>query len=626
MGFIRVNLYKDCGKIHFMCGIVGCVSAREVAPVLFKALKRLEYRGYDSYGFATLNNGTIYVEKDKGKISEAGFLQSGLNKSDKAGNQATLLGRIGIAHTRWATHGGVSKTNAHPHLDCTKSIAVVHNGIIENYQELKQNLSSHNFVSETDTEIIAHLIEEYSHMGFEEAVKEAVSRLKGRYAIVVLNRYSNKIIAVRRGSPLIIGLKNPSVHNGFSHDITAEEYFVASDVPAFLEYTKDIMYLDDNEMAIMGDKIEFIDLISGRDVEKRLVTIEWDAEQAEVGDYAHFLLKEIMEQKSTIKRAINQDDGEILDIANRINNAFGTFFVGCGTAGKVCLAAEYIFAKVAKKHVNFTVASEFPNYRHFLTDKTLMIAISQSGETADVLEALETAKRKGVKIISIVNVVGSTMTRMSDHTFLINAGPEKSVASTKATTAQLALVLLLAYASAGKLEEGKRLLMDVASQINDMLNPRYQDHIRALAEKIYQKENIYIIGRSLNYPMALEAAIKIQEVSYIHAEGFAGGELKHGPLALISNGIPCIALVANDEVKHDIISNAVEIKSRGGYIIGIAPERNEVFDYWIRVPDAGNASPIVNIIPVQLLAYYLGLLRGNDLDYPRNLAKSVTVK
>ena len=613
-----------------MCGIIGCVTSGEAAPVLLNGLKKLEYRGYDSYGFATLNDGAVFVEKDKGKISQAGF--------------SGIPGSMGIAHTRWATHGGVTKANAHPHMDCTKSIAVAHNGIIENYQELKNNLKGHVFTSETDTEIIPHLIEEYmgapTKPGFVEAVKSVASKLSGRYAIVALSREEGKIIAVRRGSPLILGVrkggvgtghsKGSPVQTGLSDRANMDEYYVASDIPAFLDYTNHVMYLDDNEMAVIsGDpknRVEFIDLISGRDVAKRVVEIEWDAEQAEKGDYEHFLLKEIMEQKETIRRAINQDEQEIMDIAGKINNAFGTYFVGCGTAGKVCLAAEYIFAKVAKKHVNFAVASEFPNFHHFLTDRSLMITISQSGETADVLEAIETAKAKGVKVISIVNVMGSSMTRVSDHSFLINAGPEKAIASTKATTAQLALVTMLAYACAGRLEEGRRLLMDTASQINDMLNPRYEEHIRKLAEKIYDKENMYIIGRSINYPMALEAAIKIQEVSYIHAEGFAGGELKHGPLALISEGVPCIAMVANDEVKHEIISNAMEIRSRGGYIIGIAPENNEVFDYWIKVPDAGDASPIVNIIPVQLLAYHLGIMRGCDPDYCRNLAKSVTVK
>ena len=567
------------------------------------SLKKLEYRGYDSFGLATLSDHTLHIEKTTGKISENGVLGS-------------LPGKIGVGHTRWATHGGVTKENSHPHMDCKGEIVVVHNGIVENYQELKKELLSrgHTFRSQTDTEIIAHLIEENMEQGFESAVKRAIERIEGRYALVVMEKGSEELIAVRRGSPLIIGAGKG-------------ENFVASDIPAFLDHTRNVMYLDDHQMAVIRkDRIKFYSLQSGKELQKRIVTIEWDAEQARKGDYPHFMIKEIMEQKETIMRAINQDEKDIQKIAGEINKAFGTFFIGCGTAGKVCLTGEYIFSKVAKKHVNFCFGSEFPNYHHFLKPSTLMITISQSGETADVLEAVEVAKKEGVKVISLVNVMGSTLDRVSDHTFLINAGPEKAVASTKATTSQLALVTLLAYASAGKLEEGKRLLMETASAVNDMLNPRYEEHIKRPAEKIKNEPNIYIIGRSLNYPMALESAIKIQEVSRIHAEGFAGGEMKHGPLALIHKGTPCIALVANDEVRKDIISNSMEAKARGAYIIGISPENNEIFDYWIRVPDAGDASPIVNIIPVQILAYHLGVLRGLDPDYCTNLAKSVTVK
>jgi glucosamine--fructose-6-phosphate aminotransferase (isomerizing) len=586
-----------------MCGIIGYVGNREAAPILLESLKKLEYRGYDSFGFATSCNGTIQISKNTGKISE--------NETPEI-----LAGDMGFGHTRWATHGGVTVENAHPHTDCSKQVVVVHNGIVENYQDLKKELleRGHTFCSQTDTETIAHLIEEHIQEGFEAAMKKAIGRIEGRYALVAMEKGSDYMIAVRRGSPLILG-------------VGKGENFVASDIPAFLDHTRNVMYLDDHQMAVIRkDSIRFFSILDGKEIRKRIVTINWDAEQAKKGDYPHFMIKEIMEQKETIMRAINQDEREIRKIAEEINKAFGTFFIGCGTAGKVCLAGEYIFSKVAKKHVNFCFGSEFPNYHHFLKPNTLMITISQSGETADVLEAVEVAKKEGVKVISLVNVMGSTLDRVSDHTFLINAGPEKAVASTKATTAQLALVTLLAYASAGRLEEGKRLLMETASAVNDMLNPRYEDHIKNLAEKICGQENIYIIGRSLNYPMALESAIKIQEVSYIHAEGFAGGELKHGPIALIGKGTPCIALVANDEVKKDIISNSMEIKSRGGYIIGISPENNEIFDYWIKVPDSGVASPIVNIIPVQILAYHLAVLRGCDPDYPKNLAKSVTVK
>ena len=586
-----------------MCGIIGYAGSKDAAPILLDSLRKLEYRGYDSFGFVTASGGTMHMEKSVGRISDSGKIDS-------------LPGTMGIGHTRWATHGGVTRENAHPHTDCKGQVAVVHNGIIENYQELKKELvrRGHSFRSQTDTEIIPHLIEENLKSGLEDAVKKAASMMKGRYAIVAIEKGSDRMVAVRRGSPLIIGAGEG-------------ENFVASDIPAFIERTRNVMYLDDNEMAVLTRTgTRFWNIQTGQEVQKRIITIEWDAEQAKKGEYPHFMLKEIMEQKETITRAINQDEKEIQRIADEINRAFGTFFIGCGTAGKVCLTGEYIFSKVAKKHVNFCFGSEFPNYHHFLKPRTLMITISQSGETADVLEAVEVAKKEGVKVISLVNVMGSTLDRVSDHTFLINAGPEKAVASTKATTAQLALVTLLAYASAGKLEEGKRLLMETASAVNDMLNPRYEEHIKKLAEKLKDEPNIYIIGRSLNYPMALESAIKIQEVSRIHAEGFAGGELKHGPLALIHNGTPCIALVANDEVKKDVISNAMEAKARGAYIIGISPENNEIFDYWIKVPDAGNTSPIVNIIPVQILAYHLAVLRGCDPDYPKNLAKSVTVK
>ena len=589
-----------------MCGIVGYAGRRECSPILFDALRRLEYRGYDSYGFATVDEDGIFVEKSTGRISES--------------RAPSLPGTIGIGHSRWATHGGVTKENAHPHTDCSGNVAIVHNGIIENYQELRSALRErgHVFRSDTDSEIIAHLMEENLHLGFEEAAKRTLSLLEGRLAVVMIAKnHTNKLIGVRRGSPLILGVRESP---------EGKEYFLASDIPAFLEHTKQVMYLDDNEMVVINDGVRFHNLLTGEEVRKRLITIEWDAEQASKGEHPHFMIKEIMEQKDTLLRAINQPETEIMDVAERINRAHGTFFTGCGTAGRVCLAAEYLFSRIAGKHVNAVFSSEFPNYHHFLTDRTLLVPISQSGETADVLEAVAVAKARGVNVISLVNNIGSSLERASDKTFPINAGPEKAVASTKATTSQLALVTLLAYASAGRLREGKTLLLETASKVNDMLNPRYEERIRKLAEKIKDQKNIYIIGRSLNYPIALEAAIKIQEVSYIHAEGFAGGELKHGPIALIHDGVPCIVLAANDETKKDIISNAMEVKARGGYIIGVSPENNEVFDYWIRVPDAGNASPIVNIIPIQILAYHLAVLNGHDPDYPRNLSKSVTVK
>ena len=584
-----------------MCGIIAYKGGKNASEVVLEGLKNLEYRGYDSWGIAGLSASGIEVVKNVGKISEVGKIK--INSCN-----------IAVGHTRWSTHGAVTDANAHPHVDCTGKIAVVHNGIIENYQELKRSLGSHKFTSETDTEILPHMIEEkLNSMNFEKAVKEVSRQIKGRSAFVVISSDSGGIVAVRKGTPLIVGTGK-------------DEFFIASDINAFLKHTNRVQYLDDNEMAVIGSTARFLRIEDSETVSKRIVEIDWKPEEAKKEGYRHFLIKEIMEQKDTLWRAINQDESKITSVASDINRAYGTFLVGCGTAGKVCMTGEYLFSKIASRHVNAYVASEFPNYSHYLTPESLIIAISQSGETGDVLEAIDAAKKKGSKVISLLNVFGSTMMRASDEYFMVNAGMERAVISTKATTAQLAVTTLLAYASAGKLQEGKRLLISVAESVNDMLNPRYETRIKELAGKLKDQNDLYIIGRSLNYPIALEAAIKLQESAYVHAQGFAGGELKHGPLALIEKGTPCIALIANDEVRDEMLSNASEIKSRGGYIIGIAPENNEIFDYWIKVPDAGNASPIVNVIPVQMLAYHLALERGVNPDYPRNLAKVITTK
>lgn len=587
-----------------MCGIFGIIGSRDNAlSLVVKGLKKLEYRGYDSWGVATDIGGELFIDKHVGKISDIG-----------AGAFDDKKSTIAIGHSRWATHGGVTDINAHPHFSADKTVAVVHNGIIENYQEIREELGREKFISETDTEVIPQLIAFYlKETDFKNAVLKAVRRLTGRYAIVAMHVGSRMLVAARRGSPLIVG-------------VGKNEHFLASDIPAFLEYTKDVMYLDDEEMVIVNDHIEFLNIETGRPVTKRVVNIDWASESAEKGEYDHFMLKEIMEQKETIARAISQNEADIRQVATAIRECRGCFFAGCGTAGKVCMAGEYFFSIVANRHVNYAPASEFPVYHHFLKPESLLIVISQSGETADVLEAMNVAKSKGARVLSLVNVQGSTIARQSDYSLLINAGPEKAVASTKAATSQMALLLLIACALAGNLQEGRRLLSEVASAINDMLNPRFLTYIKKVAQKIKDHENLYIIGKAENYPIALEAAIKIQEVSYIHAEGFAAGELKHGPIALISKGTPCIALIANDEVKNDVINNAMELKARGAYLIGISPEKNEIFDDWIAVPDVGIASPLVNLIPIQLLAYYLSVLRGLDPDMPRNLAKSVTVK
>ena len=588
-----------------MCGIFGYKGHRDNSTELvIKGLQKLEYRGYDSWGVATEIDNELFIEKKVGKISEANLADFEDKKS-----------HLAMGHTRWATHGGVTDVNAHPHFSHDKKVAVVHNGIIENYEEIREELGRENFISDTDTEVIPQLISKFRNegQGFKEAVLSSIKKLKGRYAIVAMNIGEDYLIAARRGSPLIVG-------------VGQDEYFLASDIPAFLEYTQDVMYLDDNEMVVIDGGVEFFNIETEAEIQKRLININWQAESAEKGEYDHFMLKEILEQKDTILRAINQSEEEIMRIAEEIRKSRGCFLSGCGTAGKVCMAAEYFFSIVSERHVNYAPSSEFPIYHHFLRPESLLIVISQSGETADVLEAMEVAKKKGAKVLSLVNVEGSTIARHSDYSLLIKAGPEKAVASTKAATSQMALMLLIAYAMKDQLQEGRRVLAETASKVNDMLNPRFLNYIKNVAEKIKDHENTYIIGKAQNYPMALEAAIKIQEVSYVHAEGFASGELKHGPIALITEGTPCISIVANDEVKEDVINNTIELKARGAYIIGIAPENHSSFDEWIRVPDTGVASPLVNIIPVQLLAYYLAVLRGLDPDMPRNLAKSVTVK
>lgn len=592
-----------------MCGIFAYLGPNEkAAEIVLRGLKKLEYRGYDSWGIAAKHaDGSVEIEKHIGKISEVINLKKELCEPS----------HLAIGHSRWATHGGVTQFNAHPHTSENGEVILVHNGIFENYLEIKQTLieKGHQFRSETDSEIFAHLIEAEMEEGFESAFIRASKKVKGRYAVLAMCEKENKLIAARRGSPLIIGKAEDGA------------YFIASDVPAFLEYTKDVMYLDDNQMVVIDEQgARFYDLETGRSIEKRTISIDWKTEEAEKGDYPHFMIKEIMEQKETLARAINTDVEKLKAVAQAIQHAHGTYVIGCGTAGKVAMTAEYLFANIAKRHINVKFGSEFQMAKHFLTDRSLVIAISQSGETADTLEALDIAKAKGATIISLVNVETSTMARISDIVLPLKAGPEKAVASTKATTSQLAILTLLAYATANKLDEGKQMLINAAGKLNDLLNPRYEEHIESVAEQIKAVQDIMIIGRDVNFPMALESAIKIQELSYIHAEGFAGGELKHGPIALISEGTPCIALTANDEYKSEILSNAMEVKSRGALIIGVGPENNEIFDFWLRVPDVEMASPILNIIPIQILAYKLAVARQNNPDMPRNLAKSVTVK
>lgn len=603
-----------------MCGIFGYVATSNkqkaiskkldnAAKIVFEGLKRLEYRGYDSWGLAVKSQSgksKIIVEKHVGKIGD-----SKLDSKFMLDNSTIALG-----HTRWATHGGVTVANAHPHLDCRNQIAVVHNGIIENFQQLKKELidKGHSFKSQTDTEVFAHLIEEYMDLGFIEAVKKAFKKLNGRNAFVVLNQKDRSLLGVRDGSPLIFGVGD-------------QEYFLASDTPAFLEYTKDVVFLNDKQGVVVKDnKYELFNLDNKRSVHPKVEKISWSIFQAEKGKYEHFLLKEILEQPATIAASAAQSATEIKKLAQMIADAFGSFLVACGTASYAALYGTYVFSAIAKKHINWAVASEFADLQHFLTPKSLVIAVSQSGETADTLEAVKVAKQKGAKTVAIVNVMGSSLMRLADHTSLTNAGPEIAVVSTKAFSSQLSALLLLAYATANNFSFGKSLIEKTAQALEKMLDDNFLKNIKRIAKRLKDKEHIYVIGKGQNYPIALEAALKIKEASYIHGEGFAAGELKHGVITLIDKGTPCIVLFGNDQDRDYSLSSAIEMKSRGGLIIGVGPQENEVFDEFIKVADIAQASAIINTLPVQLLAYYLAVLRGNNPDRPRNLAKSVTVK
>lgn len=586
-----------------MCGIFGYIGTRDnAAELALEGLKTLEYRGYDSWGIAVKKDDEIVVEKHVGKIGDAKV---------KLPNST-----IGIGHTRWATHGGVTVTNAHPHLDCTKQIALLHNGIVENYAEIKDELlqRGHTFLSETDTEVIVHLIEEnVKSSSFPDAVRTAFNRLTGLNAIVVMYVPSNEIVAAKNGSPLIVGKADDGL-------------YIASDAAGVIKHTRNVLFLKDNEMVVLGDGVRLVSLADGKALTPHFETVDWQIEQAQKGDFPHFLLKEIYEQPKVIRNIAENYTEQIQTLAKLVNNAFGTFFIAAGTASYAGLAGEYLFSKLAHKHVNMSIASEFNYLEDFLKKESLIIALSQSGETIDVIEPLNRAKAKGCKIVAITNVLGSTIYRMADHKLLLGAGPETAVASTKAYIAKLAVLFLLTYAMMGKLKEGEKLLLGVAAEIERLLKEESTKHIESIADKLKKAEHIYVVGRGVSYPSALEAALKIKEVSYIHTEGLAGGELKHGTIALISEGTPCIVFAPKNETYDAMISNAIEIKSRGGMIIGISSEPNEAFEHFIEVQDCGDATILAQIIPAQLLAYHLAVKKGYDPDKPRNLAKSVTVK
>lgn len=590
-----------------MCGIFAYRGHRaDAAAIVLAALKRLEYRGYDSWGLAAAHGGDLAVVRRVGKIGGVAFVD-GLDPS-----------HVALGHTRWATHGGVTEENAHPQRSCDGRVVVIHNGIIENNQELREELlaEGHRFASETDTEVMAHLVEEalVAHP-FPEAVRLAFRRLRGRNAVVVLGADGAEIVVAKSGSPIVVGIGSDD-----------DELYISSDMPALLTHTNRVIWLGDGEMATLGRSLTVAAIDDGAPLDREPEMVDWEPAQAERGEYAHFMLKEIMEQRDAVQRAINQPRQILDDVAAVVRIAQEVCFVGCGTAGVVGRIGTYLFADIAGRASTAILGSEFKNYRHSLHERTLLIAISQSGETADLLEAVDVALARGSRVVAVVNVPGSLLTRKAHYTLLVNAGPEKAVASTKATLGQIAILSLLAHACAGQVQTGHALLTDIARYIELMTQRAYLARIEVLAGRLTAADDIYMIGRGINYPVALESAIKVQEVSYIHAEGLAGGELKHYAIALISPGTPCVILAANDDSRAEILSNAAQVKARGGYIIGVAPEPNELFDEYLPVPDGGSASPLLTLVPMQLLAYYLACARGYDPDMPRNLAKSVTVK
>ncbi|WP_028951259.1 glutamine--fructose-6-phosphate transaminase (isomerizing) [Sulfurihydrogenibium subterraneum] len=604
-----------------MCGIVGYVGYRKAVPVLLHGLQRLEYRGYDSAGIAVLDEKAkkIIVEKQVGKIKD---LQEHIWGKEINGN-------IGIAHTRWATHGPPSIENAHPHTSKSETFAVVHNGIIENYAKLKEELikKGYHFKSQTDTEVIAHLLEEYYEKDLLTTVLKVAKMIEGAYAIGVISTLEpDKIVALRKGSPLIIG-------------IGKGENFIASDIPAILEYTKTFITLDDEEIAVITkDKVEVYD-INGNKIEKKPFTVNWDLASAEKGGFKHFMLKEIYEQPKTITDTIS---GFFSDLDNpvykEIKNIENIVIIACGTSYHAGLVGKFWIEKFVKVPTIVDYASEF-RYRDFpINEKTLIIAISQSGETADTRFSAIDARKKGAKVLSIVNVVGSSLSRESDFVIYTYCGPEIGVAATKTFTAQL-ITLLLFSLKAG-LERGNLTQEEFEKYHNDVIHLPHlinevlkQDKvIEEISYKYHNVKDFLFLGRGLNYPIALEGALKLKEISYIHAEGYPAGEMKHGPIALIDENLPVVCMVPKDSLYEKMISNIQEVKARKGIVISISDSQDSHLlspsDSIIKIPSVENENlyPIISVVPLQLLAYHIATILGKDVDQPRNLAKTVTVE
>ena len=610
-----------------MCGIIGYIGKRPAVEILVEGLQKLEYRGYDSSGVAVLNQKNLFVQKAPGKLQR---LVDILQKDQ-------LFGNVGIGHTRWATHGVPNATNAHPHIDCKREIAVVHNGIIENFREIKKSLlsSGHQFQSETDTEVLPHLIEALYKGNLFHAVQQALQRIHGSYAIAVVSmKEPNRLVAARKGSPLVLG-------------IAKEEFFVASDVPAILKHTNEVVYLEDGEMVDIGIGSVRILTLDGKAIHRKTAKVDWDVSQAQKEGYPHFMLKEITEQPKSLQQTmggrIQRGKVQLQELESlrswladslKMNRIV---ILGCGTAYHAGLIGGYLIEKLTQVPVDVDMSSEFRYSSPLITPQTLIIAISQSGETADTIASVRHAKKHGAVVIAVCNVVGSSITREVDATLYTHAGPEIAVASTKAYTSQLVVLFLVALylailrktVSSDEVDKLLSYFKQTPEQVSKVLNQ--SANIQELSQQYQNFERFLYLGRHLNYPSALEGALKLKEISYIHAEGYPAGEMKHGHIALIDDQMPVVCIVTKSSVYEKMFSNLQEVHARGGKVIAIATQGDTEIESLIQsaiyVPEVHEfVSPIVVAVALQLFAYHVAVHRGLDVDQPRNLAKSVTVE
>ncbi len=586
-----------------MCSIIGYYGNEIAAPIIVKGLRRMEYRGYDSVGVATESNSKIELKKGTGKVDEVNFKVQ----------LDTLPGKIGIGHTRWATHGKVTDANAHPHSSNSGKLAIVHNGIIDNFEQLKKELEEEGYIfkSETDSEVIANLLQKNyeSAKNVKDAIIKTVSELKGNYAFVAMFE-NGQLAAARFHEPLIVGIGKNS-------------YFLSSDVLGFIEQTDNAIYIENGNFVIIDkDKLEILDF-NGEIVKQQITKVSKEFADAYKGDYAHFTLKEISEQPDTVFKSGENTQNAIKNAAVHIKNSDNIYITGSGTSYNAALIAKQILAKYAKIKVDAIISSELQFSSDIIEPNSTLIAISQSGESADVLEAVSIAKKEKCKIIAIVNSLTSSLARESDIIIGMNCGPEIGVAATKSFTSQIIVIYkIVEEICNGKFEIDYK---EISKSISKILENH--DQIRKVAKEIKEISDIYVLGRGIHYPIAIESALKLKELTYIHAEGIAGGELKHGPLALMDSNVFVIIINPNDSTYSDTLTSAREIKARGAKIIGISDEKSEVYDYWIEIPKTSElVYPISETIPIQLLSYYAAIEKDTDPDYPRNLAKSVTVK